>query len=313
MNNNADTLHVDTTSVAQAANAKVMQQVAPNDTIQYLGVLPSVFPDAKVNVPDTLPRLTYGRFVPTSKLSLTKFVSARDKAPGVEGTLLTKDPCSSDLSISIVLILTLMSLFILSKTHRYFFQRIHDFFIVHGSVRKFVVNTVGDARSAGILVVQTAVFISIMFFCYFVHKNDALIKVVPSYVLLIIYTAMCLVYFFLKWAAYSFLGWIFFTHKRTSIFINAYTTVFLMMGFVLYPIVLYITFSYLSPSSVSLIGLLALVFAKFLIIYKWLKLFSQKLFRYLLLILYFCALEIIPCIIFVESMIQMNNMLIKNF
>ncbi len=313
MNKYADTLQVDTASVAQTAKAKVVQPVNPNDTIQYLGVLPSVFPEAKVDVPDTLPRINYGRFVPACKLSLRTFVSARDKAPGVEGTPLVKDPCSSDLSISLVLVLTLMSLFILSKTHRYFFQRIHDFFLVHGSVRKFVVNTVGDARSAGILVVQTAVFISIMLFSYFVHTNVALTRVVPSYVLLFIYTLMCLIYFFLKWATYSFLGWVFFTRKETDIFINAYTTVFFMMGFVVYPIVLYITFSYLPPSSVSLIGLFALVFAKILIIYKWLKLFSQKLFRYLLLILYFCALEIIPCIIFIESMIQMNNMLIKNF
>ena len=314
MNSHTDTLHVDTASVAhQAAKAKMIQQVDPADTIQYLGVLPSVFPEAKGNVPDTLPRLQFSPFVSGDTIKLYRFHSARESAPGVEGTPIAKDPCSTDLPISIVLFFSLATLFILSKTRRYFYQRIHDFFMVHGPVRKFIVNTVGDARSVGMLVIQTAVFSAILFFGYFIHTNAVLAKTIPIYVLLAIYALMGVIYFFTKWAVYSFLGWVFFTRKETDIFINAYTTVFFLMGFVLYPVVLLIIFSHLPSSDVAIIGLYLLILAKILILYKWLKLFSQKLFRYLLLILYFCALEIIPCIIFSVSMIQMNNMLIKNF
>jgi hypothetical protein len=184
---------------------------------------------------------------------------------------------------------------------------------VHGAVRKFIVNTVGDARSVGMLVLQTSIFSAILCFSYFIHTNTTLLHTVPFYLLLVVYTLMGVIYFFAKWIVYSFLGWVFFTRKDTDIFINAYTTIYFMMGFVLYPVVLFIIFAHLSPSNVMILGLYLLIFAKILILYKWLKLFSQKLFHYLLLILYFCALEIIPCIVFYESMIQMNNMLIKNF
>src|SRR5574344_2827154 len=310
----ADTLAVDTaTAAASEAPVKVVERVDPADTIQYLGVLPSVFPEAKVDVPDTLARFDFSPFVPTDSLKLYRFHSSRENAPGVEGTPLVKAPCSGDLPVSIVLLFSLVVLFILSKTRRYVYQRIHDFFMVHGAVRKFVINTVGDARSVGMLVIQTAVFNAILFFCYFIHTNAALSRTVPIYVIIAVYSVMGLAYFFLKWAIYSFLGWVFFNKKQTAIFVNAYTTVFFLMGFVLYPVVLLTTFSHISVSYVPIIGLYLLIFAKLLILYKWLKLFSQKLFRYLLLILYFCALEIIPCIIFSVSMIQMNNMLIKNF
>ncbi len=313
MRHPGDTLTVDTASVGQQKMAHVADRAAPADTIQYLGVLPDVFPQAKVDVPDTLQRIEFTSFVPTGKLKLARFRSAREFAPGIEGTPLFRDPCSSDLLILIVLFFSFVALFVLSKTRHYFFQRIHDFFMVHGPVRKFVVNTVGDARSVGILVIQTVVLSAILFFSYFIHTNGLLAKSVPVPVILLLYSLLVLVYFFMKWGMYSFLGWVFFNRKQTDIFIDAYYTVFIMIGFILYPVVLFIIFSYLPPLDVAKIGLCILIFAKILILYKWLKLFSQKFFRRLLLILYFCALEIIPCILFCQCMIQMNNMLIKNF
>jgi len=309
-----DTLStVDTASVGQRDMVHVAEHSAPADTIQYLGVLPDVFPQAKVDVPDTLPRIEFSSFVPAAKLKLARFHSAREFAPGIEGTPLFKDPCSGDLPIVVVLFFSFVALFVLSKTRRYFFQRTHDFFMVHGPVRKFVVNTVGDARSVGILVIQTVVFSAILSFSYFIHTNGLLAKTIPVPVILFLYSLLVLVYFFMKWTIYSFLGWVFFNRKQTAIFIDAYYTVFVMVGFILYPVVLLIIFSYLPPLDVAKIGLCILIFAKILILYKWLKLFSQKLFRRLLLILYFCALEIIPCILFCQCMVQMNNMLIKNF
>lgn len=308
-----DTLTVDTASVGQQKMTHVTERAAPADTIQYLGVLPDVFPQAKVNVPDTFQRIEFTTFVPAGKLKLVRFHSARELAPGIEGTPLFRDPCTGDLPILVVLLFSFVALFVLSKTRRSFFQRIHDFFMVHGPVRKFIVNTVGDARSVGVLVSQTVVFSAIMFSSYFIHTNELLAKTVPVPIILLLYSLLVLVYFFMKWAIYSFLGWVFFNRKQTSIFIDAYSTVFIMMGFILYPVVLFIIFSYLPPLDVAKIGLYIFIFAKILILYKWLKLFSQKLFRRLLLILYFCALEIIPCILFCQCMIQMNNMLIKNF
>jgi hypothetical protein len=99
MRHPGDTLTVDTASVGQQKMAHVADRAAPADTIQYLGVLPDVFPQAKVDVPDTLQRIEFTSFVPTGKLKLARFRSAREFAPGIEGTPLFRDPCSSDLLI----------------------------------------------------------------------------------------------------------------------------------------------------------------------------------------------------------------------
>ena len=44
--------------------------------------------------------------------------------------------------------------------------------------------------------------------------------------------------------------------------------------------------------------------------YKWIKLFFHQLSAAFLLILYFCALEIIPCLLLYQGMIQVNNVLL---
>jgi hypothetical protein len=56
-----------------------------------------------------------------------------------------------------------------------------------------------------------------------------------------------------------------------------------------------------------------IIFLKTLMFYKWLKLFCNNLYGSLLLILYFCALEIIPCLMLYRGLIQLNDYLITKF
>ena len=62
-----------------------------------------------------------------------------------------------------------------------------------------------------------------------------------------------------------------------------------------------------------IIGLFLMFFTKILMFYKWIKLFCSNLYGILLLILYFCALEIIPCFIVYRGVLQLNDYLIINF
>lgn len=304
MINSVDTLSVDT--------AVVKQSIATKDTLQLLGVLPESFPDAVNAAPDTLTKLQLVPFVSTDKIQLTRYHSMREFAPGFEGKPLVKDPCSSDLMASIVLVCVLSALFILSRAHKYIYQRMHDFFVLHEPARKFLIETVGDARSTGFFFLQTSIFSGIVFFSYFIHTSQLTHHVSP-YVLFGIYVVSCIIYFFFKWCAYSFLGWIFFNKKQIDIFIESYFTLICYMGFILFPVVLMIVFSHLNPDILMIVGLCLVILAKILMFYKWIKLFSKKFVQLVFLILYFCALEIIPCFLFFQGMVYMNNMLIKNF
>ena len=53
--------------------------------------------------------------------------------------------------------------------------------------------------------------------------------------------------------------------------------------------------------------------SKILMFYKWIKLFFHQFGALFLLILYFCALEILPCLLLYQGMIQINNILLIKF
>ena len=152
--------------------------------------------------------------------------------------------------------------------------------------------------------------------CIFNYFNDirpALMERVSPHILLGVYVAVCLLYLLFKWILYSFLGWVFFDKSKTDIWLESYSTLIYYLGFALFPFVLFLVYFDLNVTFLVSIGCVLVIFTKILMFYKWLKLFSCNIYGVFLLILYFCALEIVPCLIVYQGMIQLNNVLIINF
>ena len=112
---------------------------------------------------------------------------------------------------------------------------------------------------------------------------------------------------------YSFLGWIFFDASRTGLWMESYSTLLYYLGFTLFPFALFLVYFDLSLQATVIIGLFLVFFTKILMLYKWIKLFCGNLYGILLLILYFCALEIMPCLMLYQGVIQLNDYLIIKF
>lgn len=98
----------------------------------------------------------------------------------------------------------------------------------------------------------------------------------------------------LKLLLYQLTGYIFFDRARLSAWIDAYLLVVFYWGIVLFPGLLLLVFTDLTPDAGLYMFAFLLVSTKILLFYKWFKLFFNNHDRLLLLILYFCALEIIP-------------------
>ena len=164
-----------------------------------------------------------------------------------------------------------------------------------------------------LLILQTCVLASVCTFNYFVDVRPELGEHVSPYVLLGAYLALALLYLFWKWVTYSFLGWIFFDASRTGLWMESYSTLLYYLGFTFFPFALFLVYFDLSLQATVIIGLFLVFFTKILMLYKWIKLFCGNLYGILLLILYFCALEIIPCFIMYRGVLQLNDYLIINF
>ena len=214
---------------------------------------------------------------------------------GFEGIPISYSPRTDD-----VIALTLLACFFLSsialaRGKKFLTQQVKDFVLHRERTSIFDSSTAADVRYLLVLVVQTC---------------PMLMTKVSPLLLLGIYVGFCLAYFLLKWLLYMFLGWVFFDKNKTNIWLESYSTLIYYVGFALFPFVLFLVYFDLNLTNLVIIGLIILIFTKILMFYKWVKLFFHQLSAVFLLILYFCALEIIPCLLLYQGMIQVNNVLL---
>lgn len=134
-----------------------------------------------------------------------------------------------------------------------------------------------------------------------VNFNDNIASY-PPWLIIGLTTVITLAYLAIKWAVYSFIGWIFDEKYRTGTWIEAYATLLYYTAVLLYLLVLFIVYSDIAVNTIIYIVVILFLITKCLIFYKWMKLFSKKMNGLILLILYFCALEIIPYVILYKVM-----------
>ena len=122
---------------------------------------------------------------------------------------------------------------------------------------------------------------------------------------------LCFLFFFsAKWIVYASVNRIFFQKERFLSWEVAFVNVFVCMGLLLFPLVLLMVFSDV-PSQILVflvVGILCL--AKFVLFWKCFSIFFEKLYGCFHLILYFCALEILPDLILWKGVVFANNNLI---
>ena len=266
---------------------------------------------------DTLSLLQQKQISPakadSDSLQLADLHAVQEVDSGFEGTPISYSPRTDDAIALTLLACFFLSSIALARGKKFLSQQVKDFVLHRERTSIFDSSTAADVRYLLVLVLQTCVLSGITFFNYFHDTCPALMDHVSSLLLLGIYVGFCLAYFLLKWLLYMFLGWTFFDKNKTNIWLESYSALIDYVGFALFPFVLLLVYFDLSLTNLVIIGSIILIFTKILMFYKWIKLFFHQFSGLFLLILYFCALEIVPCLLLYQGMIQMNNILLIKF
>ena len=266
---------------------------------------------------DTLSLLRQNQTSPakadTDSLQLVDLHAVQEVDSGFEGTPISYSPRTDDAIALTLLACFFLSSIALARGKKFLSQQVKDFVLHRERTSIFDSSTAADVRYLLVLVLQTCVLSGITFLNYFHDTCPALMNQVSPLLLLGIYVGFCLAYFLLKWLIYMFLGWTFFDKNKTNIWLESYSTLIYYAGFALFPFVLFLVYFDLSLTNLLIIGTIILIFAKILMFYKWIKLFFHQFSGLFLLILYFCALEIVPCLLLYQGMIRMNNILLIKF
>lgn len=266
---------------------------------------------------DTLSLLQQKQISPakadSDSLQLADLHAVQEVDSGFEGTPISYSPRTDDAIALTLLACFFLSSIALARGKKFLSQQVKDFVLHRERTSIFDSSTAADVRYLLVLVLQTCVLSGITFLNYFHDTCLALMDHVSSLLLLGIYVGFCLAYFLLKWLLYMFLGWTFFDKNKTNIWLESYSALIYYVGFALFPFVLFLVYFDLSLTNLVIIGSIILIFTKILMFYKWIKLFFHQFSGLFLLILYFCALEIVPCLLLYQGMIQMNNILLIKF
>ena len=266
---------------------------------------------------DTLSLLQQEQISPakadSDSLQLADLHAVQEVDSGFEGTPISYSPRTDDAIALTLLVCFFLSSIALARGKKFLSQQVKDFVLHRERTSIFDSSTAADVRYLLVLVLQTCVLSGITFLNYFHDTCPALMDHVSSLLLLGIYVGFCLAYFLLKWLLYMFLGWTFFDKNKTNIWLESYSALIYYVGFALFPFVLFLVYFDLSLTNLVIIGAIILIFTKILMFYKWIKLFFHQFSGLFLLILYFCALEIVPCLLLYQGMIQMNNILLIKF
>ena len=263
---------------------------------------------------DTLSLLQQKQISPakadSDSLQLADLHAVQEVDSGFEGTPISYSPRTDDAIALTLLACFFLSSIALARGKKFLSQQVKDFVLHRERTSIFDSSTAADVRYLLVLVLQTCVLSGITFLNYFHDTCPALMDHVSSLLLLGIYVGFCLAYFLLKWLLYMFLGWTFFDKNKTNIWLESYSALIYYVGFALFPFVLFLVYFDLSLTNLVIIGSIILIFTKILMFYKWIKLFFHQFSGLFLLILYFCALAIVPCLLLYQGMIQMNNILL---
>ncbi|MDY6205337.1 MAG: DUF4271 domain-containing protein [Prevotella sp.] len=214
---------------------------------------------------------------------------------------------------ALLLICFIIATISFSKSRRFIVRQAKNFFYTQRRRSTFVAETAGEIRFQIFLIAQTSLLFAIIFFFYTLQYVADTFILSSQYEMLAIYFAAGLGYFLLKTILYSVVNWVFFDSKSNKDWLKSQLFMGGMEGLLLFPLVLLVVYFDLPLRSAIIYIAMTVGVFKLLSFYKCYITFFGRIGHILQIILYFCALEIVPLAFFYGSLVWINDSLKINY
>ena len=219
---------------------------------------------------------------------------------------------SDGMVTGILFLCILLVSFVLSRGKKVLFQGLRDF--VWKGERSSISNevTASDARHTILLLFHSTIILSFCGYYYLSQTTPLLFDNTPHWMLFGILVLSINLFLLLKWLFYKFVNWTFFQKERNKLWESAFVKLFIWFGILLLPLFLFVVYFDVRPQT-ALHGIAALlILAKIMLFWKCFSNFFEKIHGIFHLILYFCALEILPDLFLWKSLDIISNNLTLN-
>ena len=228
---------------------------------------------------------------------------------GMQGELLPYKPESDEAVLGAIFLCFVLILLALQKGSKSLLPYLKNVVVVRRRTSLF------DERNSSSSVQTVALSLSTMVGCglclYHHYADEIFFYDANHFLVLAAYFAFFVLLIAGKSIFYNFVNWIFFEREKAARWKENYWGLMAATGVVLFPTVLYVTFLDFESQNSDYLLLTILSILKILLFYKLIRNFFTHLYGVSHLILYFCALEIIPDLILWKGVEIFNNVFLK--
>lgn len=214
---------------------------------------------------------------------------------------------------SLLMICFIMIILSFSQSRRFIARQVRGLFVVSSSERSFESETSAEIWFQSFMVLLTSLLISVLLYFYTQHYIGTTFMVSSEYHLIAIYFVMVVGYFLFRGFLYTFVNSVFFRFRDNIQWLKSLLFITSMEGVLLFPVVMLQTYFDLPIKTVSNYVLFVFILVKILTFYKSYLIFFRQVGIFLQIILYFCALEVIPFASFWMALVITSNNLKINF
>ena len=216
---------------------------------------------------------------------------------GVSGMPIDYELRNDDVVTSVLLLSFVIMAWVIAASWRFLRTSIKDFFYHRTRANLFIDRADTILRGRFFLVLQTSFLQGLLFFGFVQAMLPEVFEGVSPYLLLSLSTLIVLGYYGAKLFLYRCVNHVFFDRESNSAWDNYYLVSILTTGALLLPLTLLVIFFDLAYQEAIIAYILLMAIIKMLLLYKCYRTFFNGAVGYLLIILYFCALEIVPYVL----------------
>lgn len=232
---------------------------------------------------------------------------------GVAGDPVPYNIHNDSIITSILLGFFILMVIAYANTHEFVNRQLKKFFYVPSEGILEVSETGTELRIQLFMVLLSSVLLSLLYYFYVIHFVGDTFILNSQYLLIAIYLVMMVSYFMAKWWLYTLVNVVFFGSKKNRHWLKTILFISSMEGAVFLPAVLLQAYFDMTEKNVVIYFIIVLIFVKILTFFKCYVAFFRRNVVKLQIILYFCALEMVPLLAFWGALDYVTDSLKINF
>ncbi len=231
---------------------------------------------------------------------------------GVAGDPVPYTVAGDNFVTSLLLFCFILACVAFSKSRQFIIRQSRMFFRTPSQGTTVITETSNELRFQLFLVLQTCLLVAIGYFMYS-RASISDTFTIDQYLVISMYAGFVASYFLLKTVLYTVMGWVFFDRKKNEQWLKSYLFLTSSEGVLLFPAIMLMTYFNFSLQAAVIYALIVLGLVKILSFYKSYIIFFRRKGAFLQIILYFCAIEVIPLFALWGGLVLMSHYLKINF